>query len=59
MHHECIFCNHELVSCFFFLKGEYFYEKMHEKDPVGEYCSCNHLFRRGEHRRMIVCMNTV
>lgn len=31
MHHECIFCNHELVSCFFFLKGDYFYEKMHEK----------------------------
>lgn len=47
MHHECIFCNHELVSCFFFLKGEYFYEKMHEKDPDGEYRSCNHLFRRG------------
>lgn len=47
MHHECIFCNHELVSCFFFLKGEYFYEKMHEKDPDGEYCSYNHLFRRG------------
>lgn len=47
MHHECILCNHELVSCFFFLKGEYFYEKMHEKDPDGEYRSCNHLFRRG------------
>lgn len=44
---ECIFCNHELVSCFFFLKGEYFYEKMHEKDPDGEYRSCNHLFLRG------------
>lgn len=47
MHHECIFCNHELVSCFFFLKGEYFYEKMHEKDPDGEYRSCDHLFSRG------------
>lgn len=47
VHHECIFCNHELVSCFFFLKGEYFYEKMHEKDPDGEYRSCDHLFSRG------------
>ena len=47
MHHECIFCNHELVSCFFFLKGDYFYEKMHEKDPDGEYRSCDHLFSRG------------
>lgn len=47
MHHECIFCNHELVSCFFFLKGEYFYEKVHEKDPDGEYRSCDRLFRRG------------
>lgn len=47
MHHECILCNHGLVSCFFFLKGEYFYEKMHEKDPDGEYRSCDHLFSRG------------
>lgn len=47
MHHECILCNHGLVSCFFFLKGEYFYEKMHEKDPDGEYRSRDHLFRRG------------
>ena len=47
MHHECIFCNHELVSCFFFLKGEYFYEKMHEKDSDGEYRSCDHLFCGG------------
>ena len=47
MHHECIFCNHELVSCFFFLKGDYFYEKMHEKDPDGEYLNCDHLFCGG------------
>lgn len=47
VHHECIFCNHELVSCFFFLKGEYFYEKMHEKDSDGEYRSCDHLFCGG------------
>lgn len=47
MHHECIFCNHELVSCFFFLKGDYFYEKMHEKDPDGEYRNCDHLFCGG------------
>ena len=47
MHHECIFFNHELVSCFFFLKGEYFYEKMHEKDSDGEYRSCDHLFCGG------------
>ncbi len=47
MHHECILCNHGLVSCFFFLKGEYSYEKMHEKDPDGEYRSCDHLFCGG------------
>lgn len=47
MHHECILCNHGLVSCFFFLKGDYFYEKMHEKDPDGEYRSCDHLFCGG------------
>lgn len=47
MHHECILCNHGLVSCFFFMKGEYFYEKMHEKDPDGKYRSCDHLFCRG------------
>ena len=43
MHHECILCNHGLES-FFFLKGEYSYEKMHEKDPDGEYRSCDYLF---------------
>lgn len=47
MYHECIFCNHELVSCFFFLKGDYFYEKMYEKDPDGEYRNCDHLFCGG------------
>ena len=47
MHHECILCNHGLVSCFFFLKGDYFYEKMHEKDPDGKYRSCDHLFCGG------------
>lgn len=47
MHHECILCNHGLVSCFFFLKGEYSYEKMHEKDPDGKYRSCDHLFCGG------------
>ncbi|MCI7172146.1 MAG: YadA-like family protein, partial [Dialister sp.] len=34
-------------SCFFFLKGDYFYEKMHEKDPDGEYRNCDHLFCGG------------
>ena len=43
MHHECILCNHGLES-FFFLKGEYSYEKMHEKDPDGEHRSCDYLF---------------
>lgn len=47
MHHECILCNHGLMSCFFFMKGEYFYEKMHEKDPDGKYRSCDHLFCGG------------
>lgn len=46
MHHECILCNHGLES-FFFLKGEYSYEKMHEKDPDGEHRSCDHLFYGG------------
>lgn len=59
MHHECILCNHGLES-FFFLKGEYSYEKMHEKDPDGEHRSCDYLFCvGGERLRMIVCMNTV
>ena len=35
------------MSCFFFMKGEYFYEKMHEKDPDGKYRSCDHLFCGG------------
>ena len=32
---------------FFFLEGEYSYEKMHEKDPDGEYRSCDYLFYVG------------
>ena len=60
MHHECILCNHGLES-FFFLKGEYSYEKMHEKDPDGEHRSCDYLFcvGGGSRLRRIVCMNTV